>query len=245
MTVAMSPFCLDAWSVRIHQALAPIDILQSMLADEDTVSFLKPRLKGISYLSNTAAWCLNDSASDEYLRGEMDIARDVYMRQMVVLAATYTQLIVTDFFRHVFLAQPDRMHQVLPPDNKKFAQVPLADVVQTGSREELLSTLADQAASIIGAGEPDKIMKRLLAECNIKTKLSLVEDLKSLKELRNRIVHDDTNEKITFEQIHSMFGLLLALLYVLSLVADKYGLACWDETGFVHEFEEKLKNRCT
>ena len=54
-------------------------------------------------------------------------------------------------------------------------------------------------------------------------------------------MHDDTEEKITFEEVHSKFGLILYLLYVLAQVSDKYAVACWDDIGFLHDFEEKLQ----
>ena len=113
-------------------------------------------------------------------------------------------------------------------------------LIQAGSKDELLASLTDRAASIKGGGEADKIVKQLTTDCGIKLGLPLVEDLKALKELRNRIVHDDTEETITFEEVHSKFGLILYLLYVLAQVADKYAVACWDDVGFLHDCEEKL-----
>lgn len=66
------PFHLGAWSVQIQQALAPIDILQSLLTDPDSVSFLRPRLRGVSYLARMRS--TDDWVSDEYFHGEMEVA---------------------------------------------------------------------------------------------------------------------------------------------------------------------------
>lgn len=239
-TIATTPFCPGAWSVRIRQALAPIDILQSMLDNKDAVSFLTPRLEGVSHLANYQAWSLRPSDTDEYLQGEMSIAKNVYLRQMIVLAATYVELILTDFFRCVYIAQPQRMNDVLPPHGKSSATVSLMEIIQSGSKEEMLANLADRAARHKGDGEPDKILRQLTMDCHIKLHLPLVDDLKSLKELRNRIVHDDTEEAITFEDVHSRFGMILYLLYVLAQSTEAIGVACWDDTGFLHDFEEKL-----
>jgi hypothetical protein len=84
-------FYLTAWNVEIRQALAPIDILQSLLTDIDIAKFLRPRLKGLSHLSNFK------DASDEYLFGEIKIAQQVYLKQMIVLATTYVELLLKDF----------------------------------------------------------------------------------------------------------------------------------------------------
>lgn len=240
MTIATAPFCPGAWDVRIRQALAPVDILQSMLVNEDALTFLKPRLKGVSYIVNYDAWSVSDSDNDEYLREEMNIAKDVYLRQMIVLAATYVELIVTDFFRCVFIAQPQRMNQVLPPDGNS-AMVPLTEVIQADSKDQLLANLANRAARLKGDRQPDKLVKRLTTDCHIKLHLPLVDDLKSLTELRNRIVHEDSDEKITLEEVHSRFGMILYLLYVLAQATEAHGVACWDDTGFLYDFEKKLQ----
>jgi hypothetical protein len=216
MTVATSPFCPGAWDVQIRRALALIDILQSMLDNKDAVSFLKLRLEGVSHLTNYQAWSLSDSANDEYLRGEMDIARDVYLRQMIVLAATYVELILTDFLRCVYLTEPQRMNQVLPPHGKSHASVALTEIIQSDCKEELLANLADRAARHKGDGEPDKIVRQLVKDCHLKLHLPLVDDLKNLKELRNRIVHDDTEETVTFQEVHSTYGMIVYLLYILA-----------------------------
>lgn len=239
MTVVTTPFCPGAWDVQIRQALAPVDILQSMLDNKDAISFLKPRLKGVSHLLNYQAWSLSESDNDKYLRGEMNTAKDVYLRQMIVLAATYVELILTDFFRCVYITGPQRMNQVLPPHGK--ATVALMEIIQSDSKEELLANLADRAARHKGDGEPDKIVRQLVTDCHIKLHLPLIDDLKTLKELRNRIVHDDTEEAVTFEEVHSTFGMILYLLYVLAQATEAFGVACWDNTGFLYDFEDKLQ----
>src|SRR5262245_2421541 len=44
-------FYLTGWNIEIRQALAPVDIIQSLLTADDVVKFLRPRMKGVSYLS--------------------------------------------------------------------------------------------------------------------------------------------------------------------------------------------------
>jgi hypothetical protein len=243
--VGPSPFHIGVWSVRIHQALAPIDILQSLMTDPDAVPFLKPRVKGLSYLANPLLISTDNAASDEYFRGEMDIAHQVYLRQLIVLAATYIELILTDFFRCLFRAHPLRMNQVLPPHDKKSAAIPLNEIVEALSKDELLTRLAARAANVKGNGEIDKIVERLTTDCRVPLHRPLVEDLTSLKVMRNRIVHEDPDEQITVEQVHNYFGMILYLLYVLGQVADHYAVPYWDDVGFVDEFADTLSKAKT
>src|SRR5258705_3065703 len=70
-----NPFYISPWVVSINQAVASIDIVQSLLVNEDVVKFLRPRLQGESFLSNR-----DDYHSDEYLHGEVDTAHQTYLR---------------------------------------------------------------------------------------------------------------------------------------------------------------------
>jgi len=170
----------------------------------------------------------------------MDIAQQVYLRQMIVLSASYVELILRDFFECLFRAHPLRMNQVLPPKDSNKAVVSLSEIVKADSKEALLAGLASQAAGYKASGEIDRILRELTADCRIQLDRPFLEDLRELKELRNRIVHDDTDEQVTFAKVHSSFGLVLYIIYVLSQVADTYKIPCWDDVGFTEDFRIKL-----
>ena len=72
--IEYNPFYITAWAVRIEQTIAVIDIVQSLLAHNDTVDFLRPRLKGKSFLSKRDNSWQFTVGNDEYLQGEIDIA---------------------------------------------------------------------------------------------------------------------------------------------------------------------------
>lgn len=215
-----SPFFLGAWSVRLQQALAPLDILSSLMTDPDGVSFLKSRIKGVSYLSSFPLDAARAESSDEYLRGEMDIAYNVYLRQSIVLAATYVELVLADFFQCLYHAYPLRMNDVLPPRDKARASIPLDQIVASDSKEVLLSRLAVQAGKLKTDNEPHKTVKQLVSDCGIRLERPLVEDLKRFRELRNQIVHDGTEVQVTVSQVHEVFGIVLYLLFVLGQACE-------------------------
>ena len=54
-------------------------------------------------------------------------------------------------------------------------------------------------------------------------------------------MHAGTNELLTIEKIHDAFDLLLYVLYLLAQVAESYKLACWDDTNFLGDFDEKQR----
>lgn len=228
-------FYLAGWEVEIRQALAPIDILQSLLTDTDTVKFLRARIKGLSYLSNYK------DASDEYLFGDIKIAHQVYLRQMIVLATTYVELILKDFFRCQFIAHPLRMNSYLAPEGKGKAEIALNELIAATSREELLSSLAERAASTAVGPKFDKVVETIIKESKLKLDRPVVDDLRKLNELRNRIIHQGAPEEIDIQQVHNSFGLLIYLVYVLAQAAEVYRIPYLDEFGFIDDFERQLQ----
>lgn len=132
------------------------------------------------------------------------------------------------------------MNPVLPPKEDKKATVSLTEIVNAASKDALLSSLASRAADHKASGDIDKTLRELTSDCRIQLDRPFIEDLQELKELRNRLVHDDTDEQVTIEKVHDSFGLVLYLLYALSQVADSYKVPCWDEVGFVEDFKSKL-----
>lgn len=228
-------FYLAGWEVEIRQALAPIDILQSLLTDTDTAKFLRPRIKGPSYLSNYK------DASDKYLFGEIKIAHQVYLRQMIVLATTYVELILKDFFRCLFIAHPLRMNTYLSAEGKGKAMIALNEVITAPSREEILLSLAERAASIAVGPKFDKVIEMIIKESKLKLDRPVVDDLRTLNELRNRIIHQGAPEEIDIQQVHNNFGLLIYLVYILAQAAEAYRIPYFDEFGFIDDFEKQLQ----
>jgi len=239
--VEQEPFLLGMWGITIRQALAPIDILHSLLTAPDIVGFLRPRLKGVSYLSQAGAARKFTVESDKYLLGEIDIAHQVYLRQMIVLAATYLELILKDFFLSFFIAKPSRMNQVLSTTGKGEAVVSLNELLSTETKEELVMKLAQRAAGIKGSGEPDKILRTLVNECKVKLEGPIIDNVRLLKEQRNRIVHEETQEDIDIKQVLDSFGTIEYFLYVLAEIAKNYDVPYLDDEGFLSSFENRMK----
>lgn len=230
-------FHITAWCVEIHQALAPIDILQSLLTDTHIVEVLKPRLNGVPYLSRFP------ESSNEYLLGEITAAQQVYMRQMLVLATTYVELILKDFFLCLYIAQPLRMNSPLSPEGKGKATVFLNDVLTADSKDTLVMNLAERAASAAVGPKFDKVVEKIIRECKLKLDSSFIDDLRELNERRNQIIHEGKSEEVRLQQAHNAFGLLLYLVYVLGRAAKEYRIPYRDETGFLVDFEKQLREK--
>lgn len=231
------PFHLDAWYVTIRQALAPLDILQSLLTDADITEFLRPRLKGVSHLSQPLP---NFRMSEAYLRGEINTANSVYLSQMIVLAVTYSELILKNFFRVLFITQPKRMNPYLAYDGKSKATIDLNELLEANSKGELIEVLAERAADKASAQNIEKWVRQMIKECNLSLGSPLPQDLTKLREQRNVIVHEGKLNGITPEQVVWSFAQVERLLYVIGEAAIKYGILVVDQARFIYETRKRL-----
>ncbi len=221
----------------IRQALAPFDILQTLLTDKSIVTFLKPRLKGISHLSEPT---LGFESGNEYYQREVEAANAVYLCQLVVIAVTYAELIIKDFFYCLFLVHPQRMNQFLTLDGESKGKIKFNEVLQAESKETLIESLAERVAARAASTKIDKIVAKLVKESAITPQLPLIDDLKELNELRNVIVHEGKNNDVTAEQVIAGFGLVSYLLYILGEIAIKFGVVTLDEASFLFKSRTRL-----
>lgn len=160
---------------------------------------------------------------------------------MVVLAATYAEIIVKDFYYCLYLDQPRKMNQVLSDDGKGKATVTLNRVIDANSKNELLNRLAQQSAATISKRKIDDTVSKIIKDCKLAFKHQIVAGLKELNEHRNRIVHEGILDGIEIKQVQNHYDQLRYLLYVLGEAAMKYDLPLADEVGFMSDFREKLE----
>ena len=69
----------------------------------------------------------------------------------------------------------------------------------------------------------------------------IVNDVRLLKDQRNRIVHEEPNFEITLDQVYGYFGLIMYILYILAKVAEHENIPYLDDVGFLQDFEERLQ----
>ena len=234
--VEHNPFYVSAWVVSVNQALAPIDIVQSLLTNKDVVGFLRPRLAGVSFLANrdSSAWEFT-VGSDEYLRGEVDIAYQTYLRQMIVLAATYIELILKDFFDSFFTASPQYLIDLLGKNDafvKKAMNAVTFDNIMKGDARD---AMVNHAFNSMQRGDRWRILEYLADHTPIRLDLKLLfNGLKSLITQRDDIAHNSLydpfdNSGLDVQQVYEDFKLVINLLCVLEEIAKKNDIPYWKE----------------
>ncbi len=234
--IERNPFYVSAWIVSINQAVATIDIVQSLLTNGDVVEFLRPRLKGKSFLSNrdNSAWEFT-VGSDNYLSGEVDTAYQTYLRQMIVLAATYTELILKDFFDSFFAAKPSYLIELLAKKDtfrKRIVNEVSFEKIMSGEAKE---TMINHAFNSMQRGDSWRIVGYLAKQAPITINHKLLFDrLKSLTAQRDDIVHNSLynpfdDNRIDVRKVYDDFKLIINLLCILEKIAEKSDIPYWKE----------------
>jgi uncharacterized protein YutE (UPF0331/DUF86 family) len=162
------------------------------------------------------------SLTQDEIKVNLQEAGQFYNRQMVVVTATYIELILRDFLRVAFSKFPERMHNYLDEGNGSRGLVSLKLITKAPSLNELLFDLSEQAASNALKGRFKTQLNnlaRIIPEQEITQKLQ--SELISIVEKRNRIVHEASQEQISIDEVRQTLDTCLELLTSLANIAVK------------------------
>ena len=164
--------------------------------------------------------------TQDEIKVNLQEAEKFYNRQMVVVTATYIELILKDFLRVVFCKFPERMHDYLDESNGYKGSVRLKLITKVSSLSELLYDLAEQAASNALKGRFKTQLNnlaRIVPEQEITQNLQT--ELIGIVERRNRIVHEASQVPLTTDEVRQAFDTCAELLTSLASIAVKCGIS--------------------
>ncbi len=149
-------------------------------------------------------------------------AKNSFNRQTLVVLATIIESMFDEFFLCVFCKNPEKMYEYiqLGDDEKSKGKVDIKEILNSPSREELLLSLAKQAASKAMQGEFKSVVKRL-KRLTIGEEFSkeLLDKVILLNETRNKIVHELADIKVSFDDVEKGFDTAFELVEYLENVA--------------------------
>jgi len=235
-------FDISKWQLETVQIIGAYQALERLLSSSDSLQYHISRLPFLSWDKdgNTGSGVFTQ-LPEEHQAGFSDLlftsfesAREVYNRQMVVLAATYTEVISDDFLYCLFISYPERMYDYIDEDQSKFnkGKVDLKDILKESSKESLIRALARRSTSIAMRGKFSKVAKVIenVSKCRLDS--TLVRNLSEVVEQRNRIVHEAVKDEITSERVHEAFDLIEQFLKFLGKIAHQIGIP-FNDHGFL------------
>lgn len=195
------PFFFEGWYVELQQALAPVDILYSLLSNEETVRFLMPRLQGMSYLS---VWAKESkigvnkpgSLSYDRLGEEISSARDIYLSQQILIVYAYAETILDDFL-----------------DKVAYVNNPMARTARKDLQNKGLEV----------------IIESWVKEYKIHLSRPIINEWKEIRKKRNQIAHEVKSIQVSLNTVNEAYKTLFYLLGTLAEVAIRVGIPFVDE----------------
>jgi hypothetical protein len=153
--------------------------------------------------------------------GGIEQARNIFNRQTLVVLATLIESMLDEFFLCVFCKNPEKMYEYIQASDEKIrGKVDIKEILNSRSREELLLSLAKQAASKAMQGEFKSAVKRL-QKLTIGDKFSkdLSAKVIALNDARNKIVHELSNVEVSFDDVQKGFETAFELVEYLENIA--------------------------
>lgn len=150
-------------------------------------------------------------------------AHAIHRRQMIVLAASIFEGCVGNFLRALFETRPELMHNYLGSEASK-GTLSLKLVVTSPTRDQLVRSLSDQAASRVLGLKYSKILSALDQLGGQPLPKPLLSQLGNLLEQRNRIVHEGSAEPVSPKDVKDRLQTVRQLTSHLELVAQSAGV---------------------
>ena len=160
------------------------------------------------------------------LKGIAD-ATIIFNRQTLVVLVTIIESMLDEFFLCVFCVSPEKMYEYihLDEEGKVKGKFDIKELINSPSREELLLSLAKQAASRATQGKFKIVIKRL-KELTIGEEFSkdLSDKIIVLTETRNKIVHELNDIDVQFDDVKKAFETAFEMVEYLGKIAKQMGI---------------------
>ena len=200
---------------------------------------LKAHLLGHDVLGSGLAETFSDLPQDLQERFTASLGADLDSivatlgRQLLVLAATYTEAFLYEFLLALFAVYPERMHQVLTHQAKSVDEPAsfLKLVLLSPSKEDILAHLRGTAAKSVTRGKIRQTLRKISELANYKCDDNLIDGVEKLYELRNQIVHEAHEPAVGEAGVRTAFAVADTLLLWIRLCAYENSIDVVDIPG--------------
>ncbi|MED5621877.1 hypothetical protein [Ideonella sp. BN130291] len=155
--------------------------------------------------------------------GELRGALMHFACQTIVSLCTTFEVAARDFLQAVFAVKPDGMFEFLGPEDAR-GHVPLKDVLQASSHDELVGALAKRAAGSASKGKYGAVFARATQLAGGTVDKAIVSRLNSLQTERNKLVHERHRPAIGLEEVLNAHATVDAAIDALCEIAVKAGM---------------------
>ncbi len=220
-------FYADLFNENIENHKSAFISLSNLLTSKETINFyIEKDIK-----RRTAESKENDEliekAVESWERAMLWTALGTYNQQIIVIMVSFTENLLQTFFNCIFCRYPERMYDYILPKDIDIAlkgKVDLKEILQNPTREHLISSLASRASEIAMQGKFQTSIKSLQSVTKGAFNETVLNRLLPLVEQRNRIVHELSREKLTYNDVIESFDNIIKLVEETELVAIKMNI---------------------
>jgi hypothetical protein len=199
-------FDLATWVMRVRMALGSFQELDELITNAEIRKHHLDRKYPLGDRPPRKGLISGPQLVRAATEGSLDSAHATYRRQMIVVAASYFEAIVSDFFRQLFLRHPQQMHSAIRPDSDAAkGMVLLREILDADSKEMLFDRLAETCSARLSSLPVQKIRKRLAEISTIGFESKLENRLESLLNHRHRVVHENDKNAVPAQDVQLAF----------------------------------------
>ena len=231
--IPLTTFDYSTWFLRLRMAEDAFEELDEIISSKETreahlerkypVAGLAPAPEGL-FRGVDLVRAGTESA--------LDSAHNTYRRQMIVVAASHLEALIQAFFEKFFLRHPERMHDFIGSDENEARKglIPLKKIIGN-TKEELLLQLAISCGSKISKLSPTMLVKRLVQLTGREMPPVLAENMGSVINQRNRIVHENDQSTVPSDRVEYAFNCVVTLAQHCAYAAEQNGVKVrWEAT---------------
>ncbi|MGM8226624.1 hypothetical protein ACSV5M_08575 [Cellvibrio sp. ARAG 10.3] len=159
-------------------------------------------------------------------------AVDTLSTQMIVVAVTLTEGIMSEFLESLFCKKPERMHDFLAHGNVRGV-IPMSIILESDSKQEIIAKLAKICSAKAMEGKFEKSISRIESLSNSHLGHEIKNKLIELARKRNQIIHEAKMLGIEESDVKQAYDLMYSFLRWLGIAAVKNGVPVYDPGGLV------------
>jgi len=233
-------FDYGKWKAKLLSAPSYYDVFHKYVSDEKAL---------LLHINSHTFWSGNESGDifqgkvnelsedirkliTDHFSNELTRTLRMFSKQLIVVAASYVEGMINEFFQSLFHKHPERMYSYLGQNTKSSTGcIPFKLVLESTDKEKLIYKVVNHACVVASSGKMQSKLKRIEQLGKKELDSDLKEELERLIRLRNEIVHEQYEPQIEKRDVSAAFEVADKLLDSCSVILLKNKVPVDDPTG--------------
>ena len=215
-------FDVNGISIMIDEYRETFESIIALLLDKEIISLHIKRVEQFERDHYPSDYQEVIKAADKYSldgmnflslirNGRLENAIRIYSRQTIVIVVTLFEIMLFELFRCLFCNRPERLQD--------FISVEPNETILEGNIKELAANAAKKASQTSYRKELEPLIKKIEHTFECKTDKKIMKKVFPYIKIRNRIVHEGSDEKLTPKIVIEGFNTIMEILHHFEQIA--------------------------